>query len=195
MASAAVAIVSYRARQQMTSPLQRVQIFGLHGQHDISIDFDESLSIFMGPNGVSKSTVLNVIVNTLARQWPRLGKLHFREVTITFPNGEITSVLRSDCVDFASGELPPKTQQLALALSEEDLLEALIEGAPFSADQIETLENNTQFIARDVRVFRASLLQYSQALTALSALTRSSKVIKKNFHDKILYLPTYRRIE
>ena len=179
----------------MSSPISRVQIFGLHDQHDIFIDFNESLSIFMGPNGVGKSTVLNVIVNTLARQWSRLSKLPFERVVIAFPSGESASVLKSDCVDFVSGELPARTQQLALALSEEDLLDILIEGTPFSQEQVDQFETNTQYLLRDVRVFRNSVLQYGQALSALSTLTRSSKTIKANFHDKILYLPTYRRIE
>ena len=179
----------------MSKSIQRLQVSGLHGRLDVTIDFLDDVSIFMGPNGIGKSTVLNIFVFCLTRQWQRLAKQSFDSVYIRFANDQVVHISRKECLDLLSMELSTRNQQVATALAEQGVLEEFLEGKAVSFDLMHMSEQSSKFEARDLRVFRNNMLQYGDAIRSLISLTEAGAAIQRNFTDKIVYLPTYRRIE
>ena len=176
-------------------PISRLRVEGLHERHDVDLDIKNAISIFMGPNGVGKSTVLNVFVYLLSRQWNRLSKQPFISATIDFQSGESVTVNRSDCLDFVSADLPANIQRTATRLAEAGYLQQVIGGVTEGDFAAIALESKSGLGSRDLRVLRATMQQYPQMLNSFSALSAASAIIFNNFPRKLLYLPTYRRIE
>ena len=69
----------------------------LHDRSDVNVDFLNAISIFMGPNGIGKSTILGILVQFLSCQWARLAKQPFVSATIEFPSGQTISVTKAEC--------------------------------------------------------------------------------------------------
>lgn len=179
----------------MTTTVKRLRITGLHGRQDVDFEFHDPISIFMGPNGVGKSTILNIFVHLLSRQWQRLGKQPFRSATVEFVSGDEVTVQHADCLDFNSSEVSSRTQTLVSALAEAGYLEGVLEGDSQVEQEAISPEKGLGIQARDLRMVRNALLQDDQTAKSLAALLASSKLIRRNFSAQLIYLPTYRRIE
>lgn len=179
----------------MTISVRKLKVVGLHERQDIEFDFESNISIFMGPNGIGKSTILNIFVYALTKQWQKLAKQSFDRVELVFASGDEVAISRRECLDLLSMELSPRNQQVASALAEQDILEDFLEGRAISFDTSPATGGNVSFEARDLRIFRNNILQYGDAIRSLISLTAVGKAIQHNFKSRIVYLPTYRRIE
>jgi predicted ATP-binding protein involved in virulence len=179
----------------MPASIERLIVRGLHGRVDIDIPFSDDVSIFMGPNGIGKSTVLNILVAAVNAQWAKLAKQPFREVEIHFSFGVQVTISHADAVEVSAGEMSSRVADVAQKLADVDVLDAFIEGRPLDEDETHRVETLTDLQMRDLRVFRSSVLNYGQALKSASNLWAIERVIKKSFPYHILYLPTYRRVE
>lgn len=173
--------------------ITKLEIFGLHGRSDVLIPFKTPLSIFMGPNGIGKSTILNILVHFLSRQWQRLAKQQFDECRIEFHSGDIAKITRADCAEFTPGELSLRSQEIVRQLGQEGILESVLAG-----DQDINLGReiaDARIQARELRILRATMLQDEQSKAIFRRIHEASVIVKNNFSDRIIYLPTYRRIE
>lgn len=179
----------------MSALIKRLVVRGLHGRVDIDVPFESDISIFMGPNGIGKSTILNILVHFLTQQWDKLGKQPFETVCVTFSSGIEVSVSHADCLDFSSGEMSPRTAEIASKLSESGLLEPFLEGRGLEEVEATRLESQTGLQQRELRLFRASIANLGPSLKAASVLWAAGREIAANFSHKILYLPTFRRVE
>lgn len=151
----------------MSKIITRLRVRGLHGAQDIDIEFNNPISIFMGPNGIGKSTVLNIFVGILTKQWHKLAKQAFDEAEICFDSGDIALVSKIECVEYSSIEFSPRMAQIANVLSEVSNVEEILDGR----------------------------MQYGNAVTSYLSLISTGKLVTRNFDKKLIYLPTYRRIE
>lgn len=64
--------------------LQYVNIYGLFGRYNIEIPFEKKVNIFIGENGLGKTTILNCIYYLLEQQFTRLVNIPFSEIEIKF---------------------------------------------------------------------------------------------------------------
>ncbi len=179
----------------MSLVVKRLQITGLHGRQDVEIDFHNSISIFMGPNGIGKSTILNIFVRLLSRQWQRLAKQPFKSVSVEFVSGDSATVLQSECLDFNLGEMSPRLQVLVSNLVEAGTLDGVLEGDTKIEEEVLSAESTNGIQARDLRLVRGALKQDEQTARSLGALLEASRIIRANFGARLIYLPTYRRIK
>lgn len=179
----------------MLGSVKRLKIFGLHSRQDIEIEFDENVSIFMGPNGVGKSTVLNIFVHFLSRQWIRLAKQSFNSVEVEFMSGDIARITKEECSDIASGDFSPRIQSIISSLAEAGILEEILSSELISEDIYKIAEKSIGAYATDIRVIRRNISQSVKSPSSIAGISRASRAIKDNVKSHILYLPTYRRIE
>ena len=75
--------------------IQRFEIIGLFGDRDISIAPARDAMILVGPNGIGKSSVVNILYFFITRQWSRLLAYKFDSIKIQVDRKEI-SAERSD---------------------------------------------------------------------------------------------------
>lgn len=66
--------------------LEYIEIFGLFGKYDVKIPFDKQVNIFVGENGLGKTTILDCIYCLLEKDFSRLADMPFSRVEIKFKN-------------------------------------------------------------------------------------------------------------
>lgn len=64
--------------------LEYIGIFGLFDRYNIEIPFDKQVNIFIGENGLGKTTILNCIYYVLEKKFSKLADIQFSEIKIKF---------------------------------------------------------------------------------------------------------------
>lgn len=177
------------------SSIRRLKIKGLHRHHSVDITLNNSVSIFMGPNGIGKSTIINLFVYFLTKQWSRLGKIDFDSAEITFSSGATAEVTRAACVDFNIADLPTRYQEIVQYLIRIGEFDTVLQSGPQIEKRLSLMPGLSGMTVRDLRMAGNILSTTGQSKTSLRTLAAASKTIDDNFKKKILYFPTYRRIE
>lgn len=173
-----------------------IEIIGLYGVRDFQINFYDNKLILVGENGSGKTTISRIIYATLSCNWDLLRTYPFETIVIRFSNESIE--ISSDMINGIFGTPD-------------------VERAEYFIDRRMYLRNFDGFIASVLEAKR----QYEQSETEKGIFSKKrsrgsipyeyiSEVIKdpginslyeitNKIHDKfpskILYLPTYRRIE
>jgi len=62
--------------------IKKFIINNLYGYKQIKIDFENPIKILIGENGLGKTTVLNIIYFTLSKKFDRLSKINFESIDI-----------------------------------------------------------------------------------------------------------------
>lgn len=69
--------------------MRSFKIQGLHDSKTVSIHFNNAVNIFVGENGVGKTTVLNILYYLLSGNYIELKKINFTTISIGFAEQEI----------------------------------------------------------------------------------------------------------
>ena len=179
-------------------------IRGLFGIKDVELSFEKQVQIFIGENGLGKTTVLNSLYYVLSKNFIRLNKINFREIEVHF---------RLHKIKFTKEEL----ENYISALSEnkrngfQDYLKDRLR-----KEQISELKKiiNKKLPEQEKRFELVNYLKntginidapYAYIYdNVYKVVVESSKqvnfeelkdIISENIDSKILYFPTYRRIE
>lgn len=193
--------------------LEYIGIFGLFDRYNIEIPFDRQVNIFIGENGLGKTTILNCIYYVLEKKFSKLADIQFAEIKIKFrSNSKIYTISISDIREYNRSKRRPSYKYI----NERDLyIEDIIENIIFryddllSDDDIEhKLEKLTYELAGTLDIpvgaARVHIRHYMNDREMLSKNKRKGnknnvleliKAISENVSHRIIYLPTYRRIE
>lgn len=174
----------------------------LFGYKDVILQFKDSVQIYIGENGLGKTTVLNSLFYILSLEWQELANIAFESVSITInkKSYEFTKVfIEAYLKQQDNTRRTGFAQHLSNNLSDEEVarLKQLIN----NSNSIERIKNVQSFlIEHGYKISASSSFIYNSVLEVLS--------IRENFklfdeyasfiQDKcprILYFPTYRRVE
>jgi ABC-type transport system involved in cytochrome c biogenesis ATPase subunit len=178
--------------------LSRFKIKGLFGERDIDLTIHDNRLILVGENGTGKSTFLAFLFSILTGQWLRVPTNKFEQVLIQIDDTPITFTCNE--VAFLTlermGDAPFNSVRTPRNLYLLDLLKRDPE-----------LTSNPEYIASIAERSRLPPSQIERLLWAASIATKLSSDQKKKAMEKavklnsllsstrVLYLPTYRRIE
>jgi predicted ATPase len=185
--------------------LKKVTINGLHDEKNIVINFLPDATIIMTENGVGKTTVLNILFSILSGNLKKLGAYNFKEAKLEMSDGEqIFSVKRSDLsengFDRKKNRIPSSMRHLLDTIEKNldsnlsnILIEVLAEG---DIKKIRTLMRDISPESPMVAVSNVTryLMEFPEIIQNY-IVTRELHKFLANFPFKILYLPTYRRVE
>lgn len=195
----------------MESKLKLFEIINLFNQFNVSLPLDEKVNIFLGENGMGKTTILNCLYYVLSGNIEKLNNIIFDSISLTFVDGEKFSIDHNDISsyveDYMYGNPPYRRRKVQFeslfTIKELENISKLIrEGA--------NEEELKKYYFRVCDVFgmppsmaRRELERYIVQQFQKNITTKAdfNKVItfKKNVSEKIdeeiLYFPTYRRIE
>ena len=187
--------------------LKSFKIIGLFGRYDVDLPFDKEVNIFIGENGLGKTTILNCLYYVLEKKYSQLENIIFQQIEISFTNAKDPYVItKADVIAYN------RKRSGRRVYYDEDLFEYIFSDVSFSVDNIERLSNDEiEFLVRryasmsdtPIPMARKRLYNYLHAHQKLSVHMKGdekkvqllSKAINELLSERIIYLPTYRRIE
>lgn len=195
----------------MESKLKLFEITNLFNQFNVNLPLDEKVNIFLGENGMGKTTILNCLYYVLSGNIEKLNNIIFDSISLTFVDGEKFSIDHNDISSYVEDYMYDNSpyrrrkvqfESLFTIKELENISKLLREGA--------NEEELKKYYFRVSDVFgmspsmaRRELERYIVQQFQKNMTTKAdfNKVItfKKNVSEKIdeeiLYFPTYRRIE
>lgn len=165
------------------SSIRRIKINGLFGTHNIDIAFDSSVNVFVGENGLGKTTILSCIYFLLTGNLEKLYEINFKSIAIFFDGDakeyKVYNKVYNKLYDkklinqnFKYYENYQKSFRNALLHGDDNLIRIYLNS--FN-------EKNKNYIIGINETIEANIKRIEE--------------IKNKIKEKILYLPTYRRIE
>lgn len=193
--------------------LEYIGIFGLFDRYNIEIPFDKQVNIFIGENGLGKTTILNCIYFVLEKKFTRLANIQFSEIQIKFRNESKT--YKISIADIREYNRSKRRSSYKYINDRELYTNDIIENIIFHYDDLmsgEDIERKLENLAYElagtldipVGAARNRIRHYLNDREILSKNKQKGnknnvaelvKAISENVSHRIIYLPTYRRIE
>lgn len=194
----------------MKNIIKSFEIKGLYSERNVRIDFEDNIKIIVAENGYGKTTILNVLYTVLSGNLNKLQEVDFKSIHITFFDDEKVSIRKSNLSYF-------------LLVSKYGIKESNLHG--FISDKYfnNDVYGENKKSESDLNVLKKQLLKYNDIIKnkileggvyenevflkkiennyfkkkgfSVSEIRDSMDRIKIKFPYKIVYLPTYRRVE
>lgn len=182
----------------------KFEIKGLFGSKDISLRITGDALVLVGPNGIGKSSVVNIFYFFITRQWSRLLEYTFDEVSIWFGKEEI-SARRADISGLSDyirivDEIPLSSRagSLLKKLKDNDLLEEVVGRQRLSQPRRSRIAATIGVSPEEIRNLQMYIFRrYTPGDEELFEQPRLAleRALAEFIPNRTLYLPTYRRIE
>lgn len=187
------------------SRLTKFKIIKLFGYQNVEIDFDSNYKIIIGENGLGKTTVLNCLFYVLDKRFKKLNSIVFESIELIFSNKSKVSFTKNDLEFYLDKSKIHQGSQfyqiLKKDLKKDDIqnLKNVIKSKKITEQErrlivVATLKKigvninaPSQFIYETINKF----ISESEALNFQNII----ETLDENITSKILYFPTYRRIE
>ena len=195
-----------------------IKIFRLHGEMDVCLNFDSSVKIIIGDNGSGKTTVLSALYYILTKDFIKLNELSFEKIELKITDCEKIIIEKKDLYyGWDLEELGhPLINEFLDHISKTELIELL---TVVSNNNFLVSRKNSNFIkivknsdwgskgiydrlsyivrAKNNRLGVSSHRQSSLFEDNIESarIEKAKNIITEKVTEKILYLPTYRRVE
>ncbi|WP_218048631.1 AAA family ATPase, partial [Curvivirga aplysinae] len=188
----------------MTINFQEFSVKGLFGTEDVSIPIKDNKLIIVGVNGLGKSTILNLFYFFISRQWKKMSDYEFLELSLK-AKGRRFRVTREDLEDELDRQsysnsrvrnIPPRYLARARQIANSPEFIKYISNDPITPKITQFLSERLELgHATLKRVRKDFVAEFSNEQPQQSGLEKADKFLKNHVTARILYLPTYRRIE
>lgn len=188
--------------------LKYFKITDLFGRYNVYLPFDKEVNIYIGENGLGKTTILNCLYFVLNKNFSQLENIDFQKIEIAFAtNNKVYSITKADLMSYN------RKRTDRFSRYDDDMLDFLFEELNISPDVLWQLDEDTiNSLIRKISAFQGipphiaqkQLYRYlnshpdfkKRQIKGDSEKVRIlAKAISENIHENVLYLPTYRRIE
>lgn len=182
--------------------IKNFQIIKLFGHKDICISFKNPTQIYIGENGMGKTTLLNSLYYLLSLKWEELTKIPFETVSIElnkkkydFHHIDIEAYIKHSDTSRHSGF----SQYLSDSLKETDIdnIKGILKGTK-TIEKMHAVRN--YLISKGFVISASTRFIYDSVVEMLS--NRQNFQLFEDYASKIkeecpdlLFFPTYRRIE
>jgi len=186
--------------------LSKFQIFGLHGKQDITLEFAGRTTIFIADNGSGKTTSLYFLQSILSGRLSNLHRFFYKKFILQFSDGSLFSVTPKD-YEFSREAGMLRSIISKTDLNFNDILDLASKTREFSYEILRE-RSILPSVSRQMRVPSRRLYDlllridhnkedkyYLSQQTEISPVLALKEYISKNLDLKVVYLPTYRRVE
>ncbi|MBP3817145.1 MAG: AAA family ATPase [Butyrivibrio sp.] len=182
--------------------IEKFSIFDLFGEYDVAMDLKNEVKIYVGENGLGKTTILNCLYCVLSGQINKLLEIDFKKIEIMFEgDSQKYTIDRSDLLKSMKS-----SKGLDFTFCNPDFLFKL---SPSEMQKLSTLSVDEVYqLAKNRNFTNAEMMMLLRAISSRDSLFGDMNGSKKNktsrclqelrraYSDvEILYFPTYRRIE
>lgn len=173
-------------------------IEGLHNSKDYELRFIENRLILVSDNGAGKTTIVNIFYYFLSKQWNKLLEYNFRKIKciindekIEFTKDFFQNLLQRDSK--FKNRFSPSTLNKLNQIS--DILNS-VEFFNMSNKEIEILSENFDIPSRVIKEYIFEVYEKKESIDNHNNIKSIESKLNSILKDiKIIYLPTYRRIE
>lgn len=196
---------------------KEISIYGLFGENDVHIPIKDNRLILVGYNGIGKSTILNIFYYFISQQWSKLADQDFSTFSVKLKNkGRRLTIDRADLSEFLHLQRrhmryskgyrhhTPNMLREAVRILES---EAYSDHDPLLPKSSSHFRKSIYRLKEELRIpirLAEELVRDARHITqdefdfgseAFSKLSEIDTYLSENLAGRILYLPTYRRIE
>lgn len=178
----------------MNQVIKRFKIEGLFNEYNVDIDFNDAVKILVGENGTGKTTILNAFYYTISTKFQKLKDIDFNKIILEFISGKSVTIYKEAIFDWEKQRMPIEFKRMQRFLGNDsfnDLMYLLKKGEKIEGTKYEYLLEDIGLSPQRVQRY-ADMLSLSERYFELS---EAEKIIKSEIKGKIIYLPTYRRVE
>lgn len=166
--------------------LKSIEIYGLFNKFNVNIPFNNDVNIYIGENGLGKTTILNCIYYILSLQLNKLKSISFNEIKISYKDGNYDIIDKENLDNIIKNNLL-RHSSFYKTLRDKEMFSSYIKKdknlPPYYLDKM------FYYIMND-------LPEPSKKSSKKSPNSKQNKLLIRNeIKEKPLYLPTYRRIE
>lgn len=184
--------------------LKYFKIYGLFHRYNVALTFDREVNIYIGENGLGKTTILNCLYYVLEKKLKQLEEVVFDSIEIKFQNSRTAHAFsKADLIAYNRKRNSTQTKY------EEDFLTDLLFELNISFSDFAKLpvEETEPLLRRYARIqgipypmLRRAMAHYSPVYAGKKGgdpdkVQKLIGAVDSNIHERIIYLPTYRRIE
>lgn len=145
--------------------IKTFEIKGLFNRFDVKIPLDNDVNIFLGENGLGKTTILNCFYYALKCNFEKLVNINFKKIIFTFTDGNNLDLSYEDLKHYYIEEIKNSTNPFSIKLRY----------SKYSQDYNTEIYGNNKKRIKNVKKFE--------------------ETVQKKINNDILFFPTYRRIE
>lgn len=165
------------SQEKITNSLKSFAIYGLFGYQDIVLPLDRQVLILIAENGSGKTTVLNSIYYSLTQNLKKLNQIDFQEIRVSFTSQNSSSNLA-------------KLRKIDI----QSITSRTIAGLPRQVIKWLTIQEEIQHTLNSNRLSENKESNKND-VDESNPETEFNEVISDNLSLKLLFFPTYRRIE
>ncbi len=188
--------------------LKRFKIDGLFGRYNVDLPFDKEVNIYIGENGLGKTTILNSLYFLLSKNFTQLESIDFKKIEISFSSSNKSYfITKADLMSYN------RTHTDRFSRYDDELIDMFLDDLNISSDVLFHLDEDTvNSLIRKISVMQgipphiAEKYLYRYLRTHPDLENRHAKgdsdrvrslvkAINENIREEVIYLPTYRRIE
>ncbi len=188
--------------------LQYIKINGLFNRTNITLDFDNEVNVYIGENGLGKTTVLNCVYYVLKKKFSKLSEIVFDDISVKFKNiGKEYIITSADIRDYNN-----RKSRRGRLYDEPEIIKSVLEDSLGTLSEELLDQENIEIVIRKIAhridvpipIIRQYVIQYlkngrieqtENKKGNYKKVDELSEAIDKNINQKIIYLTTYRRIE
>ncbi|NTX15481.1 ATP-binding protein [Myxococcus sp. CA056] len=184
--------------------LTTVIIAELHGNRDVILTLKDNKRILIDENGTGKTTVLSMLFHLLSQKTERLQRFSFSRIALVFTNGESIEFARDELLTPHESEdhgyLTHAMSSILKHTNEKELSQLLSATTKtyqsFYKDPISIKAANASGFPRRIVYDSIRMLLSEQGKFGKTKETHSKlQQLSRLLPHKVLYFPTYRRIE
>ena len=197
----------------MKALLKRFKIRELFGKYNVDIPFFDNVNIFIGENGIGKTSILNCINYSLKCDSENLYNIDFREIIITFWDDTVVNIYHDDLLTDSMVTLEKirrrnhfihgkdfVEQDKSIIMIVKELYSEIRHKSNMQIQDSKITEEETHEIYRILTNefgFLISRYQLEKIIFEIENIKNNweGKIKEKVKESRILFLPTYRRIE
>jgi energy-coupling factor transporter ATP-binding protein EcfA2 len=187
--------------------LKSFEIKNLFNRCDVFLPFDQNINIFLGENGMGKTTVLNCLYYVLDGKIEKLKDIVFDEISITFFDNEKFSLKHNDIMAYAENLYSHSYSRRhyinidsIFSPNEIDKLLSLYKLNPDDDELLKSYYRISEIFGMPTRFAKKEFENYilkknNNAKVNIKNISHFKQQISKKLDCGIIYFPTYRRIE
>ena len=186
--------------------LKLFEITNLFNQFNVCLPLDEKVNIFLGENGMGKTTILNCLYYVLSGNIEKLNNVVFDSISLTFVDGEKFSINHNDIMSYVEDymyDTPPYRRRRVrfeglFTIKELDIISKLLKEGANEEELKKYYFRVSDVFGMPLSMARRELERYivQRFQKNITSKADYNKVItfKKNVSEKIeeeiLYFPT-----